>query len=319
SSPGFPVKGRPFQCTTKIWTGNTATCWIPSVAGTQFSVHWRCVNPQDASSGHVFIDGNDVASAIIRPGAYNPVLRSGAKTKDGLRPFTFAKLNLTDNERLANPRDPTLMDIGSIELRLTYVRLGPPVKFEGYETKNRGLVHERAKKMGAHYTAYGKATELPKSRAVSTAPLDPGNPGPHVRFIFRYRSLEVLQAQGIVPLPQKKRPAEEEEEAATQGTLVSSDPDDGGEPGGSNVHDREGVPNLPRKKRPRRLSSGSPENDENMVVSTAASDDGMTAARKMPLFMEDDEDNEGQSIPALNSCQQKRGSWAESRCRFEGC
>lgn len=46
--------------------------------------------------GHVWIDGKDVSSAIIRPGNYGPVSRSGVKLKNGnLRPFTFAKLNLT--------------------------------------------------------------------------------------------------------------------------------------------------------------------------------------------------------------------------------
>lgn len=42
------------------------------------------------------MDGKDVSSAIIRPGNYSPVKRIGAKLKDGrLRPFTFAKFNLT--------------------------------------------------------------------------------------------------------------------------------------------------------------------------------------------------------------------------------
>ena len=46
--------------------------------------------------GHVWVDGQDVCSGIIRPGYYSPVTRNGVKLKDGrLRPFTFAKLNLT--------------------------------------------------------------------------------------------------------------------------------------------------------------------------------------------------------------------------------
>ncbi len=59
-----------------------------------------------------------------------------------------------DDDKLADRRDPTLLDLGSIEVKLTYVRLGPEVEFKGYEAHNRGHVHERAKKLGTHYTSY---------------------------------------------------------------------------------------------------------------------------------------------------------------------
>ena len=36
---------------------------------------------------------------------------------------------------------------------------------------------------------YGKAVTAAKTRAITTAPLYPQNPGPHARFIFRYRTL----------------------------------------------------------------------------------------------------------------------------------
>lgn len=36
---------------------------------------------------------------------------------------------------------------------------------------------------------YGKAVAAPKTRATTTAPLNPEDPGPHARFIFRYRTL----------------------------------------------------------------------------------------------------------------------------------
>lgn len=123
--------------------------------------------------GHVWVDGKDVSSAIIRSGNFSPVARSGVKLKDGrLRPFTFAELNLTgelnhllkqtsrphrrsqDDDRLADPRDPTVADVGSVEVRLSWVRLGGSTEFEGYDASNRGLVHEKSKKLGAIYTVY---------------------------------------------------------------------------------------------------------------------------------------------------------------------
>lgn len=51
--------------------------------------------------GHVFVDGKDVSSGIIREGNFGPIKREGMKIKDGkLRPFTFAKLNLTGGRSL---------------------------------------------------------------------------------------------------------------------------------------------------------------------------------------------------------------------------
>lgn len=131
-----------------------------------------------------------------------------------------------DDDELASPRDKSVADIGTIEIRLTFVRLGGTVEFAGicvvsltsvhgfikftpgYEAEERGPVHEGAKKAGVHHTvfvphvllylvephfmrlSFGKPQKMTvKSRGVTTAPLNPDEPGPHVRFIFRYRSL----------------------------------------------------------------------------------------------------------------------------------
>jgi len=42
--------------------------------------------------------------------------------------------------------------------------------------------------------SYGKPVTAAKTRAIITAPLDPENPGPHARFIFRYRTLGKYKA-----------------------------------------------------------------------------------------------------------------------------
>jgi len=30
---------------------NTVSCWIPGIVQSEFIVHWRCMNPEHASSG----------------------------------------------------------------------------------------------------------------------------------------------------------------------------------------------------------------------------------------------------------------------------
>lgn len=44
--------------------------------------------------------------------------------------------------------------MGTIELRIGYVRIGAAVSLKPIPVENRGLVHEKAKKAGVHYTAY---------------------------------------------------------------------------------------------------------------------------------------------------------------------
>ena len=33
------------------YDNNTAACWIPGILQSEFRVHWRCMNPENASSG----------------------------------------------------------------------------------------------------------------------------------------------------------------------------------------------------------------------------------------------------------------------------
>lgn len=63
----------------------------------QFSVLWKDNSGKRIStSGHVFIDGKDVASAIIRSGRTTPVERSGVKRSSRvIKPFKFSELMLT--------------------------------------------------------------------------------------------------------------------------------------------------------------------------------------------------------------------------------
>lgn len=60
--------------------------------------------------------------------------------------------NITDNDELADPSDNRMKDVGTIRVEIKLVRLGDEVPFEGYDVTDNELVHERAKKAGAHCT-----------------------------------------------------------------------------------------------------------------------------------------------------------------------
>ncbi|TDL25738.1 hypothetical protein BD410DRAFT_895959 [Rickenella mellea] len=187
---------------------NVKSAWIPSASGSTFSVCWQDKSKGEiATSGRVFIEGKDVASAIIRPGRLNPVERAGVKTKGHrIRPFKFSEIKLTDDDQIASQYDTSLQDIGTIKVEISHVRLGQEVPFKGYEAQDPGIAHERAKKAGAHCTTFEEPIRSNASRtiAVSTEAYDKNSPGPFLIFEFLYRSREMLQASGIMPKKRKK-------------------------------------------------------------------------------------------------------------------
>ncbi|KAL5526324.1 hypothetical protein ACEPAF_8047 [Sanghuangporus sanghuang] len=237
----------PLQTYSEESLGNVRAAWIASTPGKSFAVHWQDHSGKRiATSGHVLIDGKDVASAIIRPGRQTPVKRTGAKVRRNvIKPFVFTELSLTDDDDLASPYDTSLGRIGSIRIEITRVRLGAEVPFAGYDkAQDPGVVHERAKKAGAHCTNFGDAKHIERARTVSisTAPYDPNEPGPFVVFEFRYRSFEMLKAIGIVQIGRKRL-----NESATDDVIEIDSSDD--EASSTTLHPSSRSPSTPSKKR----------------------------------------------------------------------
>ncbi|CEL55106.1 hypothetical protein RSOLAG1IB_01114 [Rhizoctonia solani AG-1 IB] len=177
--------------------------YIVGEPGKTFTVSWKDHRGTKATSGHIFIDGEDKASAIMRAGRGKPVSRSGAKiSADKLRPFRFANLNITSDDRLADKKKDKerLKEMSTIRLEITYVRVGPVVPFKKQEIHEWGYVHEETKALGL-MTEYAPKITIPASRAVATSPLNPEQKGPDVQFIFTYATREHLMAADIIPNP----------------------------------------------------------------------------------------------------------------------
>ncbi|KAG8853904.1 hypothetical protein FRB96_007913 [Tulasnella sp. 330] len=182
------------------------TCWIPSVEGKNFSVAFQNdegEEAENASCAHIFVDGKDIASAIMRPARATPAVRDGAKLSPSvIKPFTFSKIQLTDDDTIADPNDPRTQDIGTIRIEIKFIRLGKVVPIKACDPQNIGPIHEKAKKASIHTTTYKTTKRIKKGRSVSTAPLYPSDEWEHhVVFIFRYRCADFLMAEGIMPRP----------------------------------------------------------------------------------------------------------------------
>ncbi|KAJ3909098.1 hypothetical protein F5879DRAFT_934666 [Lentinula edodes] len=223
----------------------TVTCWVPSVAGkviflqisVQYQVRWKDTVFKGTSNGRFRIDGTSCGGQVIKK-------RNKAMIKKGLhisptssRLFEFALMKLTDDE------DSFALDmpgnIGEIELRIRYwSQTGRAIREKISKPPEEETYNESTKKGIDHQTRFGTTAydEKPSYKNL-------GEPiGKYfLRFVFRYRPLEVLRAHGIAPpapstsqtndLPQSsKRPRSSSMQGVRPGSLgiieISDDDDD---------------------------------------------------------------------------------------------
>lgn len=265
--------------------------YIEGEPGKNFTVSWKDHRGIYHSSGHIFIDGKDVASAIMRRGRGKPVSRSGAKVSSNkLRPFKFAHLNITSDDTIAdkNKDKEKLKEMSTIRLAITYVELGTVVPFKSLEVEDWGPVHEEAKAIGL-ITQYDPKIEIPPSRAVASRPLNPEQDGPDVQFVFTYATRAHLMAADIIPNPNTSklsketvlRPIELDDEGREVNPPTLLPKRSGNKKRtGSDSGDNEGQVNK-TQKRPRHLGSSpqssvvdstqqrpgvSPEDEEDLAI-----------------------------------------------------
>ncbi|KAH7907675.1 hypothetical protein BJ138DRAFT_456695 [Hygrophoropsis aurantiaca] len=111
------------------------------------------------------------------------------------RPFMFSNLQQTDDDAYLGsaPRE-----LGEIVLAIWPVRIVGVAASTADPAPKQPVVHERAKKAYSHCVAFGDEVALPLSRVLSTARM---GAAPFATFVFRYRPLERLIADGIAPPP----------------------------------------------------------------------------------------------------------------------
>lgn len=132
----------------------------------------------------------------------------------------FSSLELTDDDVYLSTTSSK--DIGEIRLKISQVKLGEMVGLcqQWNQSPMDRKVHERSKKMMAHRIGFGEEkvtsglTKWQKTFHIETL----------VTFVFKYRNLAMLQANGVVqsspearlqapesPRRAPKRPAEQED------------------------------------------------------------------------------------------------------------
>ncbi|KAJ7680834.1 Alpha/Beta hydrolase protein [Mycena polygramma] len=189
----------------------TITCWIASELGKKFSVHWKNSSYRETTLGTIKMDGNSCGGKYIY--AQNlPVTAVKEGVSDGttMRAFMFSSLALTDDDSYlgGNPHP----DLGLIELLIYPVRTLPHTRVVvGSATTALSTlkVHERSKKAVTQQIALGESQKLERRHDFVSAQ----RTGPDlVKFLFKYRPLDILRANGIAPqsseLKRKAEPAQ---------------------------------------------------------------------------------------------------------------
>ncbi|KAI0721090.1 hypothetical protein C8T65DRAFT_632190 [Cerioporus squamosus] len=170
----------------------TISCWIPSQAGQEFTVRLTPTSEDDNMLLRLYMDGRLTNRIGRRAGLHGASIIDGFCEGPGLiRPFKFAPLVLTDNEAAASFRGVD-ENLGTIKLSVHRVLV--------LKVDDIGPVHERSKKAGAHAVSLGDAITRPTGEPTTLTPVG-FEDEPFVNFIFRYRPLELLQANGLAPRP----------------------------------------------------------------------------------------------------------------------
>ncbi|ESK94606.1 hypothetical protein Moror_1045 [Moniliophthora roreri MCA 2997] len=183
---------------------NQVSCWIPSREGQKFSVHWEDLGGDVDTCAYILVDG------VVVPGRFlfgiGKTFRSGIRTSETTeRPFMFRKVVEHTNSLLPSK------DAGMIILKVKRVHrlTGRPPD----ELDNIPRATQTGRQVGDMYVGFGEERTASEqwNYTWDVKPYDHDNPPgergihTHVSFVFRYRSLEFLQAQGIAETPSAPR------------------------------------------------------------------------------------------------------------------
>lgn len=172
--------------------------YVPSEAGKNFEVRWQDIQPsrRDCHSVSTYIDGRLMGCTTLRKG--DSGLRWGVRTSlDERRLFQFAPLLTTDDDGILGGHADS-EKLGTIEVVISRAAIsGHQDHVRGRNVQEIGPVHEKSKKAGSHCVTLGDSRRCRARRCTKVKVLDPRGTWA-ARFVFRYRSIDLLRAQGHV-------------------------------------------------------------------------------------------------------------------------
>ncbi|KAL1738303.1 hypothetical protein HDZ31DRAFT_70145 [Schizophyllum fasciatum] len=133
------------------------------------------------------------------------VKREGAHINASeIRNFRFAEVKLTDDDAYLNQN---LQNVGEIKVEIWLCHVGGDTVSRQLHLAESTQMHEKSKKGLAHSVAFSKPKRL--QRPVTFSQVHKIGTEPLATFTFRYRGLDMLRANGIVPMPAPAAPSRE--------------------------------------------------------------------------------------------------------------
>ncbi|KAF7357821.1 hypothetical protein MVEN_00828100 [Mycena venus] len=170
------------------------TSWIASELDKGFSIHWRNTDVFCQTASRIWVDGIEVAGEIIL-GPNREASVSGRRTSGStMSPFKFSPLNLTDDDAFLDSGGHK--DIGLIRVEIWTVNMLGKKQYSNVAPTEESKIHERSKKGGTHQIKFAEEVAQPPRSAAIIEYLERS---PIVTFTFKYRSLDLLRADGIAP------------------------------------------------------------------------------------------------------------------------
>jgi len=192
--------------------GKKATCWIPCQSGKEFVVKYRDGKSSTikgrAKSVHVYTDGRKMRQYVSLPHETHGKDAGVAVSKNTIRPFVFADIRIIDRSNEDTVPDNICAkpdEIGTISVWV-FVAESFRKRSAGYSAEFSVRDHppvvidERTKKVGEHCVSLG---DEQVTKPITHYDMDYDSQKPDLVFEFRYRSMAMLQALGIV-LPPKR-------------------------------------------------------------------------------------------------------------------
>ncbi|KAF8343544.1 hypothetical protein F5887DRAFT_972047, partial [Amanita rubescens] len=175
------------------------SCWVPSEAGKCFSVCWANEEPVMDTGGYVSLDGFGVGGTSSAKGWKKGVVHCNYITSSTTaRNFRFSTITFTDDDAYLNAAVASLGEIKAEIWTIADTNKKEPGNTQSIDpvATSNVKVHERSKKVGTHRVQFGDLKEIPRQNVRSATKVNR-----LATFIFRYRPLGILQANGIAPLP----------------------------------------------------------------------------------------------------------------------
>ncbi|KIK57678.1 hypothetical protein GYMLUDRAFT_228676 [Collybiopsis luxurians FD-317 M1] len=207
---GLPV---PEYLTAVNNKSNQVSCWIPGEEGKTFSVHWSDAGGKVDTCSFITLDG------VVVPGRF--LLGSGATYRSGVRtsksteaPFVFKSTQENPSIIQGSPSSSSKLEAGMITLKIKRVTRTAPRPANPYQDLSK--LSQSQQQFGELYAGFGAESKSYEQSPFTWAihPHDENSSNSkkiatYVSFVFRYRTREFLQAQGIMdtePVPNTPPP-----------------------------------------------------------------------------------------------------------------